>query len=294
MNMDGNHWVLGIYTRESHTIRYYNTMWAPLRTDTRQALIAAVKEFYPNCPDPTIRITPRWEYNQQRDGYNCGPHCCLIFERYVMGDSTMIRPLSLEHERQRMLSNLIAAYIADDMPYLPLHPNGEQYIPFAQYLLQINYYGTAIEVVASDNRLDRHATAIVDDQDDQLIHYWRGNGQEVDPPTAELSPSDLQAFYSSDELGPHRNEIAKEICQLCGTSIVHISAFADNISAIPNTNQNLTVISLTLCYACSPTYAGSKQLSFEPRSVQSTIPCPIQGVNSELAITPTVIHPMPT
>jgi len=93
MNMGGNHWVLGIYTRETHTIRYYNTIWAPLRADTRQALIAVVREFYPNRPDPAINIVPRHAYNQQRDSYNCGPHCCLIFERFMMGDSTLIRPL---------------------------------------------------------------------------------------------------------------------------------------------------------------------------------------------------------
>jgi hypothetical protein len=109
MNMGGNHWVLGIYTHETHTIRYYNTLWGPLRTETRQALIAAVREFYPDLPDPDINIVSRHAYNQQRDSYNCGPHCCLIFERFIMGDSTMIRPLSMEHERQGMLSNRILA-----------------------------------------------------------------------------------------------------------------------------------------------------------------------------------------
>jgi hypothetical protein len=66
MNMGGNHWVLGIYTRETHTIRYYNTIWAPLRTEIRQALIAVVREFYPDRPDPTISIVPRHAYNQQQ------------------------------------------------------------------------------------------------------------------------------------------------------------------------------------------------------------------------------------
>jgi hypothetical protein len=109
MNIGGNHWVLGIYTRDTHTIRYYNTIWGPLRTETRQALIAVVREFYPALPDPGISIVPRHAYNQQKDSYNCGPHCCLIFERFMMGDSTLIRPLNMEHERQRMLSNLIGA-----------------------------------------------------------------------------------------------------------------------------------------------------------------------------------------
>jgi hypothetical protein len=159
----------------------------------------------------------------------------------------------MEHQRQRMLSNLIGAYIADDMPYLPLHPNGEQYPPMAQYLTQMNYYGTTIEVVDSEAVPVQRTADIADVADDipgeQVIHHWRGNGQEIDPPRAELSSSDAQAFLTSQELGPERNQIADAIRQLCGTDATHITAFAEQISAGLHPDQNLSsaLIDTVLC-----------------------------------------------
>jgi len=40
---------------------------------------------------------------------------------------TIIEPLNMEHERLRLLSNLIGGFIGDDQPYVPLHQNGDQY-----------------------------------------------------------------------------------------------------------------------------------------------------------------------
>jgi hypothetical protein len=47
INMGQNHWVLGIYTRVDHTIRYYNTLWRPMDNRIREQLIAIVERFYP-------------------------------------------------------------------------------------------------------------------------------------------------------------------------------------------------------------------------------------------------------
>ena len=72
--MRPNHWVLGIYTRADHTIRYYDTLWAPMSSQIQRQLTAVVNEFFPNSSTPIIHPVPFNEYNRQVDSYNCGPH----------------------------------------------------------------------------------------------------------------------------------------------------------------------------------------------------------------------------
>jgi hypothetical protein len=102
-----NHWTLGIYTRDDHTIRYYDTLWTPLSATIREQLTAVVRDFFTDAPQPAVIEVPTAEYNRQTDGFNCGPHCLLIWESFLTHrDSTLITPLNMRIERNRLLSNL--------------------------------------------------------------------------------------------------------------------------------------------------------------------------------------------
>ena len=215
INVNQDHWVLGIYTRADHTIRYYNTLWRPMSNAIHEQLTAIVERFYPNDPAPRIYIVPTNEYNRQEDGYNCGPHCLLIWESFIMQNRpTTIEPLNMLHERLRLLSNLIGGFIGDDKPYVPLHQNGEQYPSIDQYTTALPFKDTRAPPT--------HGEAEIEDEGN-IIPHWNANGVEINP--INLLPEDAHAFYTDTEVGSDRNNIAKSIRDLCGTNADHINAF---------------------------------------------------------------------
>jgi len=245
INMNEDHWVLGIYTRADHTIRYYNTLWRPMTSTISDQLMAIVERFYPDEPVPTIHVVPTNEYNRQEDGYNCGPHCLLIWESFIMPNrSAFIEPLNMEHERLRMLSNLIAGFINDDQPYVPLHPNGEQYPSIEQYTIILPFRDTR----------DRppHGIAEPEEEGDSIPH-WHAEGIEIDP--INLSPDNSHAFYTDTEVGAQKNAIAASIRDLCGTDMDRINSFSSESST-----QGLHA-SLISTYLCMLTHLRKEKTS---------------------------------
>ena len=232
--MRPNHWVLGIYTRADRTIRYYNTQWAPMNSLIRRQLLAVVNEFYPNEPAPIVHEVPPTEYNRQADSYNCGPHCLLIWESFLRpARSTLIASLSMQHERLRMLSNLIAAFIDDNQPYVPLHTHDDPYQQISDYINSLPFGG----IIARPTRGEAEP-----EEAGIIIPHWHTAGIEVDPaadeqehnPSTEesnLPQTDAQAFFTNAELCANQGQMATIIQQLCGVNMAQISAFAESTTA---------------------------------------------------------------
>jgi len=102
----------------------------------------------------------------------------------------------MEHERLRMLSNLIAGFIGDDQPYTPLHPNNEQYPPIDQYTQALPF---------RDTRNHHPHGEAEPETEGKLIAHWHADGVEIDP--INLSQEDAH-FYSDSEIGVQRDTIA--------------------------------------------------------------------------------------
>jgi len=231
--MRPNHWVLGIYTRADHTTRYYDTLGTPLSSRIRRQLIAVVEEFYPNDPDTLIQSVAINEYNRQIDSYNCGPHCLLIWESFMAPDrNTLISPINMEHERLRLLSNLIGAYIDDNQPFTPLHPREEPYPPLRDYLSILPFS----EIIAPAQGEPEPP----DEEEGELISHWHGGGIEIDPveennnsttndgPAPNLSQEDATTFYTDAELPDNRDQLAAVIQRLCNINTEQITEFANS------------------------------------------------------------------
>jgi len=229
-----NHWVLGIYTWADHTIRYYDTQGTPMSSRIRRQLTAVVEEFYPNDQPPIIHPVPINEYNRQIDSYNCGPHCLLIWESFMTPDrNTLITPIDMEHERLRLISNLIGAYIDDNQPFTPLHPKEEPYLPIRDYLNMLPFS----DIIAPQAQGEPEPP---EEEEGVLIPHWHGEGIKIDPvddhnnsttnddPTPNLSQEDATTFYTDAELPDNRDQLAGCIQRLCNVITEQVSAFANS------------------------------------------------------------------
>jgi hypothetical protein len=133
-------------------------------------------------------------------------------------------------ERARLLSNLIAAFIDDFQPHVPLHAWNAAYPPPEQYTAALPLVDSLTPRPDYEESEDEGAT----------IAHWRAGGVEIDPlfandsaldtrsvdsdPTEEpnanvgisnLSQADSKAFRANAELPDNRDEIAAEILQNC-------------------------------------------------------------------------------
>jgi hypothetical protein len=150
----------------------------------------------------------------------------------------------MRRERSRLLSNLIAAFIDDFQPIVPLHANGEPY--------------TAAQpsVITSTQSPENE-----DSEDEgEAVQHWRADAVEIDPlperdndnalddsgvsheapvepaqdapQISNLSHADAQVFYTNGELPANRDSMAAEIKQLCGTLEGHIDSFTGTRNAL--------------------------------------------------------------
>ena len=198
----------------------------------RRQLTAVVEEFYPNDQPPIIHPVPTNEYNRQIDSYNCGPHCLLIWESFMTPDrNTLITPIDMEHERLRLISNLIGAYIDDNQPFTPLHPKEEPYLPIRDYLNMLPFS----DIIAPQAQGEPEPP-----EEGVLIPHWHGEGIKIDPvddhnnsttnddPTPNLSQEDATTFYTDAELPDNRDQLAGCIQRLCNVITEQVSAFANS------------------------------------------------------------------
>jgi Ulp1 protease family, C-terminal catalytic domain len=135
MNVDRNHWVIGIYETRTNTLDYFDTLHGELNRQRTDDMVAAIRRFYPEAR-PVPRDVPHRLYNRQTDGFNCGFHVALILEgRLTTPDHTTLIPnLSMPHERLRMITNLVSIFVGEDAPILPL-----------RWHLQVSYFAGMYE-----------------------------------------------------------------------------------------------------------------------------------------------------
>ena len=121
------HWTLGIYDASGNILHYFDPMLGPLDEQTRIDLLAAVNNFYPHGSwsdgsAPFVNVVPHASYNAQTDAVNGGFLTCLLWEQWMSASHhpTLIQPLCMAHERQRIINNLVNIFVGDDQPFLPL------------------------------------------------------------------------------------------------------------------------------------------------------------------------------
>jgi hypothetical protein len=141
-----NHWVLGIYDARSNVINYFDTLHGPLDNQTRDDMLAGVRRFYPNGVHddgvlPRVRTVPFRAYNAQTDGINCGFHVPMLWERWLTTPehTTFIESLSMQHERLRMINNLVDIFLGEDRPLLPLIQHA-RVAPLERYRASLSHY----------------------------------------------------------------------------------------------------------------------------------------------------------
>jgi hypothetical protein len=135
------HWTLGIFDAGTNIVNYYDSLHYPLAEPTREDMLMAVMNFYPqgvleDVAAPRINVVDPRAYNAQRgDSWNCGFHVALLWEHWLMtaDHKTLIEPFSIAHERLRIQSNLISIFIGDEQPILPLPNRIFRVEPLEQY-----------------------------------------------------------------------------------------------------------------------------------------------------------------
>jgi hypothetical protein len=134
------YWAIGIYETLSNTVHYFDPMLGPLEEQTRVDLLAAVSNFYPHgswsdSSAPSFAVVPHVSYNTQIGDADGGFHICLLWEKWLSAPHhpTLILPLCMGHERQRISNNLVNIFIGDDEPFLPLPLRSHRVEPLTMY-----------------------------------------------------------------------------------------------------------------------------------------------------------------
>jgi len=79
------------------------------------------------------------------------------------------------------------------------------------------------------------------EEEGNTIPHWSANEVEID--SIKYTPGDSSPFYTTTELGPDRDNVAKSIRDLCVTNVDHINAF----TASPNHGLHPNLIDTHLC-----------------------------------------------